>query len=201
MMLRNEVNTMESSEEVIVSSISYQAICNNLSQMKHFAGLTSPQFEALFNFLNIISPLDDITYWNYKESTGLERAKNGPDSRFSAREKLFICLLRLRRGFTIKTMAILLSSPQRGIEETYIRRIFITFIQLMYKVFRDMETVMFPTKGHLRKFLPKVFKTSKNVRCSVDCTEFRIEASRNFAGQGNTFPLTNTPTHSSVLLL
>ena len=124
MMLRNEVNTMKSSEEVIVSSISYQAICNNLSQMKHFAGLTSPQFEALFNFLNNISPLDDITYWNYKESTGLERAKNGPDSRFSAREKLFICLLRLRRGFTIKTMAILLSSPQRRIEETYIRRIF-----------------------------------------------------------------------------
>ena len=141
----------------------------------------------MFNFLNIISPLDDITYWNYKESTGLERAKNGPDSRFSAREKLFICLLRLRRGFTVKTMAIHLSSPQRRIEETYIRRIFITFIQLMYKVFRDMETVMFPTKEHLRKFLPKVFKTSKNVRCSVDCTEFRIEASRNFARQGNTY--------------
>ena len=38
MMLRNEVNTMKSSEEVIVSSISYQVICNNSSQMKHFAG-------------------------------------------------------------------------------------------------------------------------------------------------------------------
>ena len=46
---------------------------------------------------------------------------------------------------------------------------------------------MFPTKEHLRKFQPKVFKTLKNVRCSVDCTEFRIEASRNFARQGNTY--------------
>ena len=62
MMLQNEVNTMKSSEEVIASCIPYQAICNNSSQMKHFAGLTSPQFEALFNFLNNISPLDDITY-------------------------------------------------------------------------------------------------------------------------------------------
>lgn len=31
------------------------------------------------------------------------------------------------------------------------------------------------------------FKTIKNIRCSVDCTEFRIETSRNFAQQGNTY--------------
>ncbi|XP_074613320.1 uncharacterized protein LOC141873274 [Acropora palmata] len=39
----------------------------------------------------------------------------------------------------------------------------------------------------LRRFLPKIFKTIKNIRCSVDCTEFRIETSRNFAQQGNTY--------------
>lgn len=46
----------------------------------------------------------------------------------------------------LKTLALLLSSPERKIEETMVRKIFTTFIQLMYKVFRDMEAVMFPTR-------------------------------------------------------
>ena len=100
---------------------------------------------------------------------------------------MFICLLRLKTGFTIKTLSVLLSSPERGIKETLIRNIFTTFIQLMYKVFRQMEDVMFPSKEHLHRFRPKVFKTIKNVRCSVDCTEFRVQTARNFARQGNTF--------------
>ena len=54
-------------------------------------------------------------------------------------------------------------------------------------IFRDMEDIMFPGKEHLQKFLPNVFRTMKNVRCSVDCTEFKVETSRNFARQGNIF--------------
>lgn len=50
-----------------------------------------------------------------------------------------------------------------------------------------MQTVMFPDRTYLRRFIPKVFKTMKNIRCIVDCTEFRVECSRNFARQGNTF--------------
>ena len=46
---------------------------------------------------------------------------------------------------------------------------------------------MFPNRAHLRRFIPRVFKAIKNIRCIVDCTEFRVECSRNFARQGNTF--------------
>lgn len=46
---------------------------------------------------------------------------------------------------------------------------------------------MFPSKEALQKFLPRVFKTMKRIRSSVDCTEFRVEISRNFARQGNTY--------------
>ena len=35
--------------------------------------------------------------------------------------------------------------------------------------------------------MPKVFKTLKDVHCVVDCTEFRVETSRNDARQGNTY--------------
>lgn len=50
-----------------------------------------------------------------------------------------------------------------------------------------MQKFMFPQRLQLRKFLPKVFKTMKKIRCIVDCTEFRVECSKNFARQGNTF--------------
>ena len=46
---------------------------------------------------------------------------------------------------------------------------------------------MFPERAQFSRFLPKVFKTMNNIRCIVDCTEFRVECSRNFASQGNTF--------------
>lgn len=141
----------------------------------------------MYNFLNDVCPLDTINFWNKRESVKSEKAKTGRNAEFSAWEKLFICLVRLKRGFTIKTLAALLSSPDRKIEETQVRKIFTTYIQLMYKIFRDMQTVMFPERTYLRRFIPKVFKTMKNIRCIVDCTEFRVECSRNFARQGNTF--------------
>ena len=57
----------------------------------------------------------------------------------------------------------------------------------MYVTFRDMQKFMFPERAQLAKFLPKVFKTMKKIRCIADCTELRVECSRNFARQGNTF--------------
>ena len=44
-----------------------------------------------------------------------------------------------------------------------------------------MQNFMFPQRAQLSKFLPKVFKTMRKIRCVVDCTEFRVECSRNFA--------------------
>lgn len=187
MVLRNDVATMKNDSVKCVSNLSYENMCNDSVLMKHFVGLTTPQFQVLHSFLENVCPLDNIVYWSGKKSTGLDRSKVGPESKFSSKEKLFICLVRLRRGFTIKTLAVLLSTSDRKVEQTMIGKIFTTYIQLMYKVFRDMETVMFPTRELLRRFTPKVFKTLKNVRCIVDCTEFRIETSRNFARQGNTY--------------
>ena len=186
MLLRNEVNTIKKDSKVI-SSLALEHIAKNPENMKHFTGLNTEQFEALYKFLNNVCPLHEITYWNAKESTDSSRGNSGPESKISDKEKLFITLVRLRRGFTIQTMAILMSTPQRTIGETTIRKIFTTFIQLMYKIFRDMESVMFPSRDVLRRYVPKVFKNMKNIRCTVDCTEFSVQTSRNFARQGNTY--------------
>ena len=187
MILRNEVALSKPQAPKIVSSLSYENIVKDSTLTKHFVGLTSSQFEVLYNFLDDVSPLISINYWNCKDSPEMEKAISGRNSEFSTREQLFICLLRLRRGFSLKTLAALLSTPDRIIWETQVRRIFTTYIQLMYKTFRDMQSFLFPQRSHLKKFLPKVFNSVKNIRCVVDCTEFPIECSRNFARQGNTF--------------
>ena len=105
MVLRNEVATMKNdSKETtkIIANMSYENIKKDSTSMKHFVGLTTQQFEALYCFLDSVCSLNDIVYWNAKESTGLSKGNTGPDSNFSNQEKFFICLLRLRRGFTIK---------------------------------------------------------------------------------------------------
>ena len=62
MLLKNEVAKMKTQlnpSTKIVSSLSYEAISQDSSLMKHFVGLTSEQFRALHNFLNSICPLDN----------------------------------------------------------------------------------------------------------------------------------------------
>ena len=99
MLLKNEVALMRGDPKTtpkVVSSISFEAIANNSALMKHFVGLTAPQFAALHNFLNCICPLDSLTFWNCKEPTKAGNGqKAGKESQFSTREQLFICILRL----------------------------------------------------------------------------------------------------------
>ena len=150
MILKNEVARMKSEIRLtpqVVSSLSYEVISQDSALMKHFIGLTTEQFMALHSFLDEICPLDSIISWNQKELDGqVTESKSGPDSKFSTQEKLYMSILRLRRGYTIKSLAVLLSTPDRTIKETQIRRIFTTYVQLMFKVFRDMQDVMFLTR-------------------------------------------------------
>ena len=46
---------------------------------------------------------------------------------------------------------------------------------------------MFPTHDQLGNHLPKVLNGMENICCIVDCTEFRVEMSRDYAQQGNTY--------------
>ena len=53
----------------------------------------------------------------------------------------------------------------------------------------------------MRHFLRKVFKTMKDVRCVVDCTEFHVQTSRNYARKETPTHLINMQTHSNASLL
>ena len=57
MILKNEVSTMKDQGKKIVSSLSFEVITQSPDLMKHFVGLTYPQFKVLYNFLNDVCPL------------------------------------------------------------------------------------------------------------------------------------------------
>ena len=106
MLLKNEVALMRGDPKTtlkVVSSISFEAIANNSALMKHFVGLTAPQFEPLYNFLNCICPLDSLTFWNCKEPTKAGNGqKAGPESQFSTREQLFFLYSETKKSIYVK---------------------------------------------------------------------------------------------------
>jgi len=44
---------------------------------------------------------------------------------------------------------------------------------------------MFPERQHFAHDLPRVFRTFKNIRCTIDCTEFFVQRTRDFRRQEN----------------
>ena len=100
MILKNNIFTMQLQGPKIVSTLSYENIVQDIALMKHFTGLKPSQFEVLHDFLDDVCRLETMNYWKSKDCPATENARTGPKADFSSREKLFICLLRLKRGFT-----------------------------------------------------------------------------------------------------
>ena len=57
----------------------------------------------------------------------------------------------------------------------------------MYCHFNDLRDEMFPERQHFKDGLPRVFKTFKNIRCTIDCTEFFVQMPRDFKRPGNLY--------------
>lgn len=72
MILKNDVATRKSRAPTIVSTLSYENIVRDASLMKHFIGLSPPQFEILHNFLDDVYPLETVNYWTSKDCPATE---------------------------------------------------------------------------------------------------------------------------------
>ena len=130
----------------------------------------------------------DSIYWRWDSKgndngAGEEKGtKAGPSRRFTPKEELFITLLRLRRGFSLQAIAYIFE-----VSASLVSTIFITWIQFIFLQFKAMQVPMFPSKDILKASLPEMFRNFRNVRCSVDCTEFFCQVPRDYAQQGNVY--------------
>lgn len=188
MILRNKTTISQSdgaarSANFQLDTMSPELILQDKKKAKYFIGLYPGQFEILLDFLGPAK--FSLQYWygnrkSEKNCVGVAGSKPGQNGRITIREELFITLLRLRRGFALKTIAYICN-----VSESVVSRIFNTWIQFMFLQFKEMKYLMFPSRKILKPVLPKVFKSFKNIRCSIDCTEFFVQTPRNYSQQGN----------------
>ena len=57
----------------------------------------------------------------------------------------------------------------------------------LFHHFKDLKYHMFPERQAFRKNLPKVFRCFKNIRATIDCTEFKCEMPCDYSQQGNLY--------------
>ena len=166
-----------------VNPMSSSFILTDRTKYKYFTGLYPAQFQALFNFHGPAKY--ELNYWHSKtKNTKKNTKKKGRDDqrKLDIKDQFFVALLRLRRALRLMTLAHMYS-----MSESYIRGIFTTWIMFLSHHNKDHKNLMFPARQGFRKHLPKIFKRFKNIKCSVDCTEFVCEIPRDYGKQGNTY--------------
>ena len=186
-MLKNQMKTnvpqTEKSKESDKPLLNLDSIKSNDKKMRFFTGLTFIQFMALFTFLG--DSVNNLIYWDSKKDKKLsssEKTAGKSNRKTEPIQEMFICLLRLRRGYNLFAI-----SHFCNLSQTTVRTIFTTWLQLLFCHFDGIRHLMFPDRSTLKKFAPSSFKAFKNVRCSIDCTEFFVEMPRDFAQQGNLY--------------
>lgn len=182
MILRNKMKTAEEKKDdsnlsTPSTNLSLNSLKDNDSKTKLFTGLTYYQFLALFNFLG--ESVNDLTYWDGNNDK--ENSKKGT-RKLTPREELFLTLIRLRKGYSLDTM-----SHFFGLATSTISTIFSTWIQLLYGHLNDLRDDKFPERQHFAHDHPRVFRTFKDSRCTIDCTEFFIQMPRDVRRQGNMY--------------
>ncbi|XP_066917504.1 uncharacterized protein [Clytia hemisphaerica] len=180
--LKNEINILRStsSDDENSNPMDVESILKSETTAKYFIGLTPRHFWDMCEFLG--DAKHHLTYWNSKKDSTNENARSTRACCLTLPQQLFITLLRLRRGFNIMTIAHFYS-----VSESTIRTIFTTWIMFIFHHFKSIAHQFFPERQAFRKFLPKVFRPFKNIRASVDCTEFKCQTPRDYKQQGHMY--------------
>ncbi|KAK3925556.1 LOW QUALITY PROTEIN: putative pectinesterase/pectinesterase inhibitor 60 [Frankliniella fusca] len=137
-----------------------------------YTGLTPDGFEILYNFLG-----------GDKECESLKSTpKTTRESKFTPRDKLFMTLLRLRRGFPEKDMEIMFDHA-----DMYLGRICYTWMRKLSLDFNTLQKSIFVSANNQRKNPPDCYAPFPNVRCVIDCTEFKVQIPDNLEQASNMF--------------
>ncbi|KAK3913087.1 Putative transposase for insertion sequence element IS112 [Frankliniella fusca] len=105
-----------------------------------------------------------------------------PFRKFSSKNRLFMMLVRMRRGVPLIDLAYIF-----GISKARCQAICYAMIRLTYEYLVLLEPYMFITAEQQKKNMPAPFRAFKNLRVIIDCAEFHIQKPSDFQQQGNTF--------------
>ncbi|KAE8738996.1 hypothetical protein FOCC_FOCC015511 [Frankliniella occidentalis] len=151
--------------------------CKCSPKFKFFTGLDVEDFITLFDLIGGHETISTLK----RKYTGSTPKKIRPQ-KLTSEDKLFMFLLRLRRGLPLEELAEMF-----GIGHTLVHDVCYIMTRLLYLTFKSMEDDMFPTAAEQRKYKPQKMKHFKNLRILLDGLSIFIEAPSNFEQQGNTY--------------
>ncbi|KAE8738880.1 hypothetical protein FOCC_FOCC015627 [Frankliniella occidentalis] len=147
-------------------------------EFRFYTGITQQVFEFLYEFLGGDEVCARLKY-DYMKKTPKRSQFQGD---LFPKDKLFMTLLRIRRGFTLNDLKVMFK-----ISESHASKICYTWIRLMSLEFRKLEKSMFVSRENQDGRRPKCFKDFKNLRVIIDGTEFRIQKPTNQQQSSNSF--------------
>jgi hypothetical protein len=152
-------------------------ISGSRKEFKFYTGHNEEKIDMIFSFLDLSEPLVPT--------------KN----KISAKDQLILTLIRYRQNLSYSNLSF-----RFGIALKAIRKINITYTQLMYSKFKELEEKMFCPRDHHHP-LPRVFKNPllSNTRIVIDCTEFLCEKPENFKHHTNMY--SNYKSHCTIKAL
>lgn len=182
MLLRNRFSLEKGTPSAKEDKFSYETCKEDDKQFRFYTGLHLVNFLALWQFLGDVT--SKVNYWRKRrkndESTPTKRS--GPKRKLDPKNQLFLTLIKLRRGFSSRDLAY-----RFNVSESYISNVVITWVQLLYHEFQSLKKSMFPSRQEMREHMSPSFKSFKNIRVIVDCTEFHTNMPRNFVKQSNLY--------------
>lgn len=174
---------------------SWKDVKDDDQQFKFYTGISYSHFESIWELLG--EAKYKLSYWN-RENMDTEKTptkKTGPGRKLKPKEEFFLTLVRLRLGCLNEDLAY-----RFGISASHVSTIIVTWIQFLYKSFKEIEPLFFPdVKDIPKSAIPKCFKKFKNIRVIIDCTEIHTHQSSDFRKQGNMY--SNYKSNSTVKFL
>lgn len=146
------------------------------SDFIYFTSLSRASFDIVFNLFE-----DDGTD-KIKYKRNRSTPSHSKPSIHSTKSKLFVTLVRLRRGFSLRDMKMMFGMSEQSISET-----FTAWVRMLSIKFKSMENAIFVSAAAQQENAPDCYKPFPNLRCVVDTTDIKIQKPDNMEQQSNTF--------------
>lgn len=146
------------------------------TKFKYFTGISRQAFNIILKLVGS----EEAKTMKYRTTERTPQRQRY--SSLSAAEKLFLTLVRLRRGFSLANMSTICSLP-----EATIGNIFNAWMTTLANIFRSMQHAIFVSAAAQAKNKSDCFEPFPNLRVIVDTTDIKINKPSNMEQQSNTF--------------
>ena len=201
--LRHEVAYLkcknENSESSNVSFTDISKLIDTDSKVSKATGLQSiKQFDALFAMLK--ANAKKMKYWRgkcYAKKRPTKQFKGphqtlGPERKLTKKQEFLLVLMKLRQGLSNFALGIMFD-----VSETTVSRIFNTWIKFLASQLKSL--IVWPSRTQIDEVMPESMRSCTNLRCTIDCTEVKIERPRDRKVQALTW--SDYKKHNTVKVL